>query len=143
MVLVFSVKFLLLQKELHQVDPALLNRLFPYNCALFNFSARPSVLQDRQYPKITIQCLNVTVRADRLRTTRRFDDSERRLGKGTLYVWLNQFTNICWSLSMESCDCNFHLNLAYGLRFSFSGTNTKILIIKGYLPRKLHINEHS
>lgn len=47
---------------------------------------------------------------------------------------------------MECFDNKFRLKLlklADGLRFPFFETNTFKLIIKGYLPRKLHINEHS
>lgn len=57
------------------------------NPCVFNLSARPGVLKDRRYPKISIQFLKVTVLVDR--ATKRFDDSERRLRKGALYVWLN------------------------------------------------------
>lgn len=57
------------------------------NPCIFNLSARPGVLNDRRYPKISIQFLKVTVLVDR--ATKRVDDSERRLHKGALYVWLN------------------------------------------------------
>lgn len=40
--------------ELDKVDAALLNRLFPCDCSVFNFSSRSGVLDYRRYPKILV-----------------------------------------------------------------------------------------
>lgn len=84
--------------ELDKVDAALLNRLFPCDCSVFNFSSRSGVLDYRRYPKILVsnQCFNATVLVDG--TTKIFNDSERRLPGGTCMYGSIIYVGTCpWS----------------------------------------------